>query len=75
MRFLRDGGVTDFCSCKIGIPHIPVHKLLALIAMDGMYAGLAGAISCHEKITIFQPTLGPIFNSLPNCSFYSELSP
>jgi len=90
MRFLRDGGVTDFCSCKIGILHIPVHKLLALIAMDGMYAGFAslhgcnlveqcrsncrGAKSCHEKITIFQPTLGSIFNSLPDCGFYSELS-
>ncbi len=74
MRFLRDGGVTDICSCKIGIPHISVHKLLALIAMDGMYAGFAGAKYCHEKITIFQPTLGSVFNFLPDCSYYSELS-
>ncbi|MEE8366270.1 MAG: hypothetical protein V3R76_10815 [Gammaproteobacteria bacterium] len=29
MRFSRDSGVTDFCSCKIGIPYIPVHNLRA----------------------------------------------
>jgi len=27
-------------------------RLLALIAMDGMYAGFAGAYACHEKIRI-----------------------
>jgi len=31
----------------------------ALIAMDGMYAGFAGAKECHEKITI----LRGVFNS------------
>ncbi len=35
---------------------------LALIAMDGMYAGFAGAKACHKKITIFKGTLGK-FNS------------
>jgi len=29
----------------------------ALIAMDGMYAGFAGAKACREKITIFRGTL------------------
>ncbi len=28
----------------------PVHKLLAIIAMDGMYAGFAGAKACHKKL-------------------------
>ncbi|MCH7882365.1 MAG: hypothetical protein IIB69_12520 [Proteobacteria bacterium] len=32
-------------------------QFLALIAMDGMYAGFAGAKTCHEKFTIFQGTL------------------
>ena len=32
-------------------------RLLALIAMDGMYAGFAGAKACHEKITIFRDAL------------------
>jgi hypothetical protein len=27
---------------------------LARIAMDGMYAGFAGAKACHEKIAIFK---------------------
>jgi len=63
--FFRDCGVTDFCSCKIGIPYIlyisSVRHLrnagpLALIAMDGMYAGFAGAKARHEKILI---TRGP----------------
>ncbi len=72
MRFFRDDRVTDFCSCKIGIPYILyirsvlvhqpgqssciVHTLrfcarlfLAIIAMDGMYAGFAGAKACHKK--------------------------
>ena len=31
---------------------LPVHKLLALIAMDGRYAGFAGAKACREKIRI-----------------------
>ena len=42
----------------------PVHKLrawdaglLALIAMDGMYAGFAGAKGCHEKIRINRSAL------------------
>jgi len=26
MYFFRDDRVTDFCSCKIGIPYIHVHK-------------------------------------------------
>jgi len=78
MRFLRDGGVTDFLLLQNRHTVHPVHKLraepFALIARDGMYAGFAGAKACHEKFTIFQPTLGSIFNSLPSCSFYSELS-
>jgi hypothetical protein len=70
MHFFRDCGVTDFCSCKIGIPYIlyisavlvrqsssvfsASLRILALIAMDGMYAGFAGAKACHGKITIFR---------------------
>jgi len=61
MRFLRDGGVSSVLESSCILLYTAV---------------LRAALSCpHEKITIFQPTLGPIFNSLPNCSFYSELSP
>jgi len=76
MCFFRDGCVTDFCSCKIGIPYIPVHKPrvepFALIARDGMYAGFAGAKACHEKITIFQRTLESEIISLHEYRFYSK---
>ena len=34
--------------------------LLALIAMDGMYAGFAGAKACHEKSLFFKASLGRI---------------
>ncbi len=74
MRFFRNGCVTDYCSCKIGIPYILyinsvlksscilytlrtcAREFLALIAMEGMYAGFAGAKACREKITIFKNT-------------------
>jgi len=50
----------------------PVHKLrvkqFALIAMDGMYAGFAGAKACHEKIRINRGTL----RFLANKSFSSR---
>jgi hypothetical protein len=32
-------------------------RFLALIAMDGMYAGFAGAKACHEKIRINRDVL------------------
>jgi len=72
MRFFRDSGVTDFCSCKIGIPYIlyinPVlisscilytlrfsaRRFLALIAMEGMYAGFAGAKACQKKSELIE---------------------
>jgi hypothetical protein len=31
------------CACKIDIPYIHVHKLLAVTAMDGVYVCFAGA--------------------------------
>jgi len=71
MRFFRDSCVTDFCSCKIGIPYIlyiiPVlarriaasmqssaRCFLTLIAMEGMYAGFAGAKACRKKSLFFE---------------------
>ena len=93
MRFFRNGCVTDFCSCKIGIPYIlyissvlksscilytlrfsarrllglrprpagqPLAvvsaslRLLALIAMEGMYAGFAGAKACQKKSELIE---------------------
>jgi hypothetical protein len=97
MRSSRDSCVTDFCSCKIGIPYIlyittvlvrqpgrsscildtlrfsalascfalpsvrriaafmqsSARYFLTLIAMEGMYAGFAGAIACRKKSLFF----------------------
>jgi len=57
MHFFRDSCVTDFLLLQNRHTVHPVHKPLALIAMDGMYAGFAGAKACREKITIFRGTL------------------
>jgi len=71
MRFLREtqnsfAGAslsfgTDFLLLQNRHTVHPVHKLrgivsLALIAMDGMYAGFAGAKACHEKIRVNRDT-------------------
>ena len=59
VHFFRYSRVADFCSCKIGIQYIlyispsKYAGSLALIAMDGMYAGFAGAKVCRGKITFF----------------------
>jgi hypothetical protein len=73
MHFSRDCCVTDFCSCKIGIPYVlyisavlthqpsavvsELLRLLALIAMDGMYAGFAGAKPATKKLLFLGTTL------------------
>ncbi|MCH6564447.1 MAG: hypothetical protein IH811_01090 [Proteobacteria bacterium] len=72
MRFFRNGCVTDFCSCKIGILYIlyissvlksscilytlrfSARRFLALIAMEGMYAGFAGAKACQKKSELIE---------------------
>jgi hypothetical protein len=78
MCFFRDGCVTDFLLLQNRHTVHPVHKPraepFALIAKDGMYAGFAGAKACHEKITIFQRTLGSEINSLPESKFCYEPS-
>ncbi len=70
MHFFRDCGVTDFCSCKIGILYVLYISAMLVrqpsavylrfapnpctYSHGGMYAGFAGAKACHEKITIFR---------------------
>jgi len=72
MHFFHDDCITDFCSCKIGIPYIlyissllagqllavvsASLRLLVIIAMDGMYAGFAGAKACPEKSLFLEAT-------------------
>jgi len=58
MRFFRAGRVRSVLesSCIIHTLRFCARFFLASIAMDGMYAGFAGAKACHEKITIFKGT-------------------
>jgi hypothetical protein len=67
MRFSRDNRVSPVLvrqpgqsSCIFHTLRFCARYILALIAMDGMYAGFAGAKACREKITIFRGTLVPL---------------
>jgi len=58
MRFFRDSCVNPVLesSCVIYTLRFSAQDFLALIAMEGMYAGFAGAKTCHIKTTIFRVT-------------------
>jgi len=58
MRFFCDDRVRSVLksSCIIHTLRFCARLFLAIIAMDGMYAGFAGAKASHEKITIFRGT-------------------
>jgi len=58
MRFFRDDRVGSVLvrqpgrsSCIAYTLRFSARCLLAIIAMDGMYAGFAGAKACNEKYT------------------------
>jgi hypothetical protein len=55
MRFFHNScvGFVLKPSCIIYTLRPSARNRLAFIAMDGMYAGFAGAKACREKITIF----------------------
>jgi len=61
MRFSRDNRVSPVLnsSCIFHTLRFCARGFLVLIAMDGMYAGFAGAKACREKITISRGTLVP----------------
>ncbi len=63
MRFFRDSCVNPVLvlqpgqsSCVIYTLRFSARDFLALIAMEGMYAGFAGAKTRHGKTTIFRVT-------------------
>ncbi|MCH6564446.1 MAG: hypothetical protein IH811_01085 [Proteobacteria bacterium] len=58
MRFFRNSCVIPVLdsSCILYTLQTCAREFLALIAMEGMYAGFAGAKACREKITIFKST-------------------
>jgi len=62
--FFRDCGVSTVPKRRPGQSSRILYTLrfcarcfLAFIAMDGMYAGIAGAKACHEKIRINRDAL------------------
>ena len=62
MRFFHDGCVNFVLesSCIFNTLRFSVQNFLALIAMDGMYAGFAGAKTCHRK-SLFLGALYRVF--------------
>jgi len=66
MRIFYDSRVSTVLkySCIIHTPRFSVRGFLALIAMEGMYAGIAGAKACRRKITVFETPLKLIYQLL-----------
>jgi len=57
--FLRDYGVSSVLKSSriLYTLRFSARCFLAFIATEGMYAGFAGAKTCHEKIQINKDTL------------------
>jgi len=62
MRFFRDDRVSPVLVRQPGQSSCIAHTFrfcarlfLAIIAMDGMYAGFAGAKACHKKSLFLKP--------------------